>query len=351
MALSIVNTNTLPKEADKNSVYILEPVSRSESYYNERTNRNIGWISEEEQQMLKNMTVGVAGCGGMGGMVTQILVRVGIGTIKIADLDNFDVSNLNRQAAATHSTLGQNKAFATANLLRETAEDVSIHVYPYGISEDTVDSFIEECDLIIDSIEFWGLAGRILLHQKARDKDIHIINGVPVGFGTRLFLFNKNSASIEKCLGFSYEEAKEFEVKKNNNTATVKDKIRIMSAVTLGLIPEGVDYTKLDQPCGNFKVVLGRLLKEAVGSVISTNPPMAGGFLANHVVLHLLRNSPIKRNIVKLPLAPGYLFLDAAKMKAYVRKPNAIRHWWHHQKIKMIEKLALRAYKKHGAAI
>jgi len=113
------------------------------------------------------MTIGIAGCGGMGGLVAQILLRAGIGTIKIADTEVFDASNINRQFGAQRHTIGQNKAITTAKMLRATSDDTSIHVYPKGITEEYVDSFVDGCDLILDEIEYWSLAGRILLHIKA----------------------------------------------------------------------------------------------------------------------------------------------------------------------------------------
>jgi len=64
--LKIVQAYDLPGNPDADSVYELLPKDFSQSYYDERTDRNIGWITREEQEMLKNSVVGIAGCGGMG---------------------------------------------------------------------------------------------------------------------------------------------------------------------------------------------------------------------------------------------------------------------------------------------
>src|ERR1700721_482305 len=95
----------LPDMPDENTVYTLQPLHPDPTYYRERTDRNIGWITAEEQEILRNSVVGIAGTGGMGGLLAATLVRVGIGEIRISDSDVFDVSNINRQFAATRNTI------------------------------------------------------------------------------------------------------------------------------------------------------------------------------------------------------------------------------------------------------
>ncbi|MFH1682595.1 MAG: ThiF family adenylyltransferase, partial [Candidatus Woesearchaeota archaeon] len=61
-----------------------------------RYNRNIGVWSEEFQDRLKDVTVGVAGLGA-GASIVPVLARNGFGNLKIADPDVFEIHNLNRQ--------------------------------------------------------------------------------------------------------------------------------------------------------------------------------------------------------------------------------------------------------------
>lgn len=83
--------------------------------YWKRVRRNLGWLgdTEEEQRMrqekLRDVVVGIAGCGGIGGAVADRLVRLGVRNLKIADPDTFDVSNINRQLGATVDNVGKNK--------------------------------------------------------------------------------------------------------------------------------------------------------------------------------------------------------------------------------------------------
>ena len=85
--------------------------------YDEFTTRNLGFVTEAEQRRLRDATLMVCGTGGMGGAALQCLVRAGIGAVVIADIDAFEVSNLNRQVFADLDTVGLPKAEATERAL------------------------------------------------------------------------------------------------------------------------------------------------------------------------------------------------------------------------------------------
>ena len=116
----VVDCFDLPESPDPYTVYRLLPKNPDEEFYRERIDRNIGWITKEEQKMLRTKAIGIAGCGGMGGLLAQIFIRLGIGEIHIADCEVFDVSNLNRQFAAARGTIGVSKAFSPPLLYTAT---------------------------------------------------------------------------------------------------------------------------------------------------------------------------------------------------------------------------------------
>ena len=59
----------------------------------QRYSRNLPALSRQEQELLHKKRVLVAGCGGLGGYITENLLRLGIGHITAVDGDSFDVSN------------------------------------------------------------------------------------------------------------------------------------------------------------------------------------------------------------------------------------------------------------------
>lgn len=96
--------------------------------YAEMTKRNAGFVNAEEQAKLRAARVFIPGVGGMGGAAFMALVRAGIGHFTIADLDIFEVSNLNRQLFATLDTIGASKAETAANMARRINPEVEVAV-------------------------------------------------------------------------------------------------------------------------------------------------------------------------------------------------------------------------------
>src|SRR4051812_44560583 len=87
--------------------------------YRKRTARNHYWIGGlKGQEIISNLSLGVAGLGGMGSNIAEHLVRLGVGHLRIADLDRIEVSNLNRQVIARRNNLGMSKVEAGVQDLR-----------------------------------------------------------------------------------------------------------------------------------------------------------------------------------------------------------------------------------------
>ena len=324
--LSTIEALEVPETMGENQILKLIPVERGEDFYRARIDRNLGWITWEEQQFLRDRTIGIAGCGGMGGLLAQIFFRLGVGEVRIADPEVFDTSNLNRQYAARQDTVGKSKALETARGTRAVIDDATLVVYPQGICEGAVDHFLDGCDVVCDEIEFWAVGARILLHQKAREKGISLFNCNTVGFGTRLFFFEPDGYTMEQTLGLELAEATELQNRIRDGSATAEEKRKVMLAVLVGLVPELPEYCPEDPAFRNHQQAYQRLVEEGRAMIISTNPPMATGFLADHMLLHLLQHSTVRRTVTRPPKAPGYLYFDAACMKAKVEPRKEVHH-------------------------
>ena len=80
----------------------------------EELSRTEKLIGEEALLKLKRSRVAVFGLGGVGGHVVEALARSGIGSLDLIDKDTVDLSNINRQLIALHSTVGRYKTEAFA---------------------------------------------------------------------------------------------------------------------------------------------------------------------------------------------------------------------------------------------
>ena len=76
---------------------------------NQRTEILIG---ENGVKTLSQKSVLIVGVGGVGGYVCEMLARCGVGRLTLVDFDKVDITNINRQIVALHSTVGQNKVEA-----------------------------------------------------------------------------------------------------------------------------------------------------------------------------------------------------------------------------------------------
>lgn len=96
--------------------------------YGMMTTRNIGFVTEAEQVRIHDAPVFICGVGGMGGACLMALVRAGFTRLIIADLDDFEVSNLNRQLFATLDSVGQHKAEASRDQCLRINPEAQIEV-------------------------------------------------------------------------------------------------------------------------------------------------------------------------------------------------------------------------------
>ena len=92
----------------------------------ERYSRNIKTLSAQDQIRLLQSRVSVIGLGGLGGTVTEILARIGVGTLTLVDGDTFDDSNLNRQLLSGETGLGASKAVAARQRVRQINATVTV---------------------------------------------------------------------------------------------------------------------------------------------------------------------------------------------------------------------------------
>jgi len=311
---------SLSGDESRNFIYKLG-ANFDASFYKRRTDRNIGWITPAEQEILRQSTVSVVGCGGMGGLLASILLRLGVGKLKIADPELFDESNINRQFGAGKFSINKSKAIITARLLRDISDDTEIVVYPMGINKEVVDDFVSGSDLICDEIEFWALGARVLLHQSSRANNVPILSANTVGHQINLFYFDTESMPIEDVLHLNLDEAYLLQKKIMSNNIDLKTTTEVIRSIVEALIPIPPNYGKVDNQ--NLLIsdyAMNRLKQERRAPIIASNPSFASGFIANHVLFQLLKNSGAKRDIVYPPSFPGYLRIDSGEMSAIVQK-------------------------------
>lgn len=167
-------------------------------YYAQAFRRNIGLLSEAQQQALRRTTIAIAGVGGVGGFHLMTLLRMGVGRFHIADMDQYDVPNLQRQCGAFMHTLGQNKTEAMKKMALAVNPHAEITTFPDGVNADNLKAFLSGVDIVIDGLEFFAVDIRRDLFNAARKKGVHTITAGPLAFGSALLIFSPKGMGFDE---------------------------------------------------------------------------------------------------------------------------------------------------------
>jgi molybdopterin/thiamine biosynthesis adenylyltransferase len=117
--------------------------------------------------------------GGLGGYQSQLLARLGLGRLLVADGDRFAPSNLNRQLLATSASLGESKTRTTAEVLRQISPALEIQVLEEYLVKDTYALYLPQVDLALDALD--TIPARLELLAAARQTGKPVVHGAVLG--------------------------------------------------------------------------------------------------------------------------------------------------------------------------
>lgn len=157
--------------------------------YDKAFSRNLGLVQPEEQQRLRASRVAIAGLGGVGGVHATTLARIGIGHFHLADYDEFEVHNINRQAGAMASTLGQRKVEVMARMVADIDPSAEVKQFASGITAENIDEFLDGVDVLVDGLDFFALDARDMMYRAAHAKGLPIVAAGPIGASAALQVF------------------------------------------------------------------------------------------------------------------------------------------------------------------
>lgn len=108
-------------------------------------------IGLEGQKKLISSSVLIVGCGALGSMIGMELAGAGIGKIGIADFDNIEESNLQRQFFFKTSEAGKSKAEILGKRFEELNPLVKVEIYPFLITKEKAKTLFPLYDFIVDA--------------------------------------------------------------------------------------------------------------------------------------------------------------------------------------------------------
>ena len=160
--------------------------------------RNIGFVDENEQALLRGARVGVLGVGGMGGVVAQVLARAGVGSLTVLDKDAFEPSNNNRQVYARTDTWDRLKVDVTAEELRKINPSISLNV-AHHFGADNVDGLLSGLDVVVNGMDELGACLR--LWRGARKHGVPVVDAWSAPL-PNLFVVRPGEPTPEEFLGY-----------------------------------------------------------------------------------------------------------------------------------------------------
>ena len=137
-------------------------------------------IGEDGIEILKNSNVIVFGVGGVGSFAAEAIARAGVGNLTIVDFDDVDITNINRQIPALHSTVGKLKVEVMKDRILDINPDINIKAICEKYNKETSDKkLVEDYDYVVDAIDM--VTSKIHLIETCNKKGLEIISSMGMG--------------------------------------------------------------------------------------------------------------------------------------------------------------------------
>ena len=137
-------------------------------------------LGRDTMNLIKKKKIIVFGVGGVGGYTIEALVRAGIYKISIVDFDTVDITNINRQIIALHSTIGRMKVEVMEERIKDINPEAEVRVFAEKLTRENKDAFqLKEYDYIVDAID--DVPAKLLLIKAANELGVPIISSMGTG--------------------------------------------------------------------------------------------------------------------------------------------------------------------------
>jgi len=224
----------------------------------------------EGLQNLKNANVLIVGVGGVGSFAAEFLARAGVGNLTIVDGDVVDITNINRQLPALHSTVGMSKIEVVGNRLMDINPELNLTKVQEFLSPERAFEIVEEkYDYVLDCID--SVTPKLNLIIGTKRKRVKIISSM--GAGGKMEASKVKVADITNTVNCMFAKTirrrlKEFKI----------DKLKVVFS------SEIQDETSL-------KMTDGSNYKKSFYGTNSYMPGLFGLYMAETVIRYLIKKS------------------------------------------------------------
>ncbi len=154
--------------------------------------KNFSALDFEEQLKICRSSVFICGCGGLGGNLVNLLARVGVGRLLLADKDIFFPTNLNRQLLCDIEHLSRPKVHVAEERVKSINPFVEVRAFSQAVDETNVAEFLDGADLVLDALD--DLPTRFVLADAARSLNIPFVHAAATGWWGQILTLLPDSA-------------------------------------------------------------------------------------------------------------------------------------------------------------
>jgi adenylyltransferase/sulfurtransferase len=151
------------------------------------------------QERLLRTKVFCIGAGGLGSPIALYLAAAGVGTIGIADSDQVDITNLQRQVLHYTDDIGRPKTVSAREKLQKLNPDVNVIVYEESIKKNNIRGIIKGYDIILDASD--NFPTRYLVNDACFFEKKTLVSGAILRFEGQVSVFKPQSGGpCYRCL-------------------------------------------------------------------------------------------------------------------------------------------------------
>ncbi len=151
------------------------------------------------QQKLLNSTVLVMGMGGLGSPVAMYLAAAGVGHLILADFDQVDLSNLQRQIIHRENSIGESKVASAKQTLHQLNSEIKVSTLDEKLSAAALEACLQKVDCVVDGTD--NFAARFAINAACVHSQTPLVSGAAIRFEGQVSVFNNATGSpCYQCL-------------------------------------------------------------------------------------------------------------------------------------------------------
>ena len=139
-------------------------------------------LGKDNLDKIKHTKVLVLGLGGVGGIVVEMLARIGVQKFVLVDYDKFEITNLNRQILALDENIGCFKTEIAAKRLKSIGPQIEVKTYQEFATPENIHKFLENVDIVVDAID--SVQSKVSILTYLHKNNIPVVSSMGAGFVT-----------------------------------------------------------------------------------------------------------------------------------------------------------------------